>query len=326
MGKQFVALLDALLILAHVQIHAGKEGGGGVQAHISLVVALDALALAVREILLGLEEVVDDGVVHLTHGGTLGGGDVQVLAQHHARVVTALRIRHREEVHELEVQEGTEEVVLTEQMVAQGRCARDDGVDVGIRSVDDLVADPPGVVDVLVGGILAVHVGLGERVLGLTGNRHVVSPELSELEVMADVVVSALTAALALVGDTILEQGVNAIGGVDRRGRVLGQLGGGHGIRRIEVHVARRQGEGRKYDCYDGNYLFHNSCTLDYLTMQTATRLLSGVAEASRSPPLEEQEILSAEIPAFRSISATVSARFWDSSLLISEVPVAVSA
>ena len=259
MAQQVGAFVDAILqglVIPHVQIHAGQKGFGGIQAHIGLAAGLDALGFPVGQVLLGFDEVFDDSVVHLPHRSTLGGGDVQVAAQHHTGVVTALHIRHGEEGDQVEVQHGPEEVVLTQQVVAQGRCTGFDGRNVGIGGIDHLIGNPPGVVDVLGGGVLRVHVGVGERVFGFTGNGHVVTAELCQLEIVADIVVAAFTAALTFVGNLVLKEGVDTVGGIDSRGGVGCQLGGGHGVRRIEIHVAGRQRQGSNYE---NKYLFHNS-------------------------------------------------------------------
>ena len=63
-----------------------------------------------------------------------------------------------------------------------------------------------------------------------------------------------------------------------------------------------------------------------YLMIQTATRLSSGDAEASRSEPTDLQTMRSAGIPASRSMAATAPARSSESRWLISGVPVAESA
>ena len=73
-----------------------------------------------------------------------------------------------------------------------------------------------------------------------------------------------------------------------------------------------------------GNVLFHRAHA--YLTMHTATRLDSGLREASRSPATEFSVIRLRAMPAFTSMSTTLAARCWESSSLISSVPVPLSA
>jgi hypothetical protein len=65
---------------------------------------------------------------------------------------------------------------------------------------------------------------------------------------------------------------------------------------------------------------------LDYLTIQTATRLDSGLREASRSPPTAWRMMRLAAMPAFLSISTTTEARCSERSRLISSLPVPLSA
>ena len=213
-GDELVALGDALFVLTHIKVHACEKGRCSIQGDIYLFSVLDTLRLAVCQILLGFDEVGHDCVIDLTHSGAPGNGVVQAGAKDYAGVVPALHIRHCEERYHLEVGDGAEEVVLSQKVIAQRGFSGLDGLDVGIGCVDDLIGDPPGVVDVLLGGILVVHVSQGERVFRLTGNRYVVAPELGDLEVVADIVVSAFTAALAFIGDPVFEQGVDAVGGI----------------------------------------------------------------------------------------------------------------
>ena len=60
--------------------------------------------------------------------------------------------------------------------------------------------------------------------------------------------------------------------------------------------------------------------------MHTATRLDSGLREASRSPATEFSVIRLRAMPAFTSMSTTLAARCLESSVLISSVPVPLSA
>ena len=154
MIHKFIALCDALIVHAHVQIHAGEKGPCGVQGYVYLGSALDPLILSVCEVCLGRLEVFHNLIIYLTDSGTGGSGSVNAYAKRHAGVVPALGIRHSEQGNHMEVHHCAEEIVLTKEVVTEGSVSGLDGCNVGVCSIDDLVGHPPGIIDILVGGIL----------------------------------------------------------------------------------------------------------------------------------------------------------------------------
>ena len=76
---------------------------------------------------------------------------------------------------------------------------------------------------------------------------------------MADIVVAAFSAGLALVGDLVHEIGVDTVRGVERGIWILGELITGHGVRGIEIHVAGGQRQGGKPDY---KYLLHSAISI----------------------------------------------------------------
>ena len=262
-GHQLVALVEALLVFTHVQVDAGQQGRSGLPGGITLVGASDRVPfLVLRHIFLGGNEIRDDGVIDFAHRGagrrTLGN---RCQAERNAHVVTALDIRHRIQRHQLEMTEGAEEVVLTHQVIVHFRLFRLlQDIHVTVGDIDDLIGHPPGIVDILGGVVIGIAVGIDERVLGDTGNRHVVTAEFRELEVVADIVVAAFAAFLSLIGDSVLEKGVDTVGGIEGRIGIFGKFLGGQGVGAIEVHVAGHHRHGSEPDCEsDYKYLFHNA-------------------------------------------------------------------
>ena len=262
-GHQLVAFVEALLVFTHVQVNAGQQGRSSLPRGISLVGTSDkAPFFVLSHILFGGNEVGDNGVIDLAHRGagrrTLGN---RCQTERNAHVVTSLHVRHRIQRHHVEMAEGAEEVVLTHQVIVHFRLFRLlQNIHIAVGDIDDLVGHPPGIVDILGGVVIGIAVGIDERVLGDTGNRHVVTAELRELEVVADIVVAAFAAFLSLIGDSVLEKGVDTVGGIEGRIGIFGKFLGGQGVGAIEVHVAGHHRHGSEPDCEsDYKYLFHNA-------------------------------------------------------------------
>ena len=216
LGDEFVAHLYALLkvVVTHEEVCTCKEGPCGIGGYVGGVAAGSALVHAFD----GLLEVLDDGVVHFTDSGTLGLGVVHAYTERDAGVVAAADVRHCKERNHIEVCQCAEEVVLAEQLVGlPGVVAgfRIETVDVGVGGIDDLVAHPPGVGLVLSVSYVLIAVRGSEGVFRVTGNRDVVAAGFGQLEVVAQIYVAGFSGALALVGQVVLEQGVDAVGGID---------------------------------------------------------------------------------------------------------------
>ena len=286
------------------QVGTAQEGFGGILVHVAVTDGLSG-GHDVGGNLAVLEDLAPQlFTADLRLGGVgLGGYRARDVAEHGSQFI---------------VIPGAEEEGFTHHLLEVRNAAVGQGFDGSVGTGDTLV---PVYVEVI------VHVGaeVQQEVFGLHGlvvlaaaAQHVVRGcEGPEEMVCMDVVADG---DVQVVVDT--REHLVGIHGVHREvAAVLGPI-----VRRVEERLARSKRKSKSsYDC-SVEYLFHNAFVLNYLTIHTATRLDSGVPEASRSRPTALQMIRLAATPACLSISTTDWARCSESFWLMVAVPVPLSA
>ena len=241
--QHLVAQVQALLVLLHVQVHAGEQGAGGIVGDVAGVAAAGgSLQEGDRFFKVGL-----DLVIHLTHGGPFRHGAIRGGAEHHARIVAAQGILFGVQAAQAQVAERPHEVVLAQQLVVQG-FPFGHHLNDGVGRVDDLVAAPPEIVGMLqIRGIVITGRVVDRRRRG-AGKHGVVSAHLGHMVPHLDECETII--GLAPVFHRRLEHRVVAVRGEHGGTRVVLELGGSHGIAAIEIHVApsKRQDAGQKQE------------------------------------------------------------------------------
>ena len=239
---------DHLVVLLAVEVDTAQQAQRGVARDVAVVVVRHA-ALVGGHQRRSLDEVVANLVVDLSHGGPHGRVGLGRGAEHDAQIVTPERVGFGVERHQMQVADGAHEVVFAQHMVVLARLALGKRLDDRVGRVDDVVGAPPEIGVGLVGHQVAVAHLVVERVLGLVGQRDVVAAELGHLEIVADVGVARVLG--ALVGQHVLEHRIVAVGAVDRRSRVAGELVRSHGVRGEIIQVAGRGEQRQDENRYD---------------------------------------------------------------------------